>query len=147
MRYEKEKTKRNQFYWELSMNMQSIPFALNIRNYPKEREKKMHIYFVRFNATQNDNELLTMARHEKASFPIKWTNHNRKKHVQFSTTWEGKQWFLSKDKKTHKCIMKEFMVYLLFYIEAPCASDKFLCVKFYNKTHEISTKTTTTNNS
>lgn len=45
--------------------------------------------------------------------------------------------FLSKDQRTkHKCIMKQFMLYLLFYIQAPFLYINF----FFDKTHELSTK-------
>lgn len=63
----------NRFHFSL-LRYSSLPM-----NYEDKREKKNQHHFVRFNATQNDNELLTMARHEKASFPIKSDSVSQKK--------------------------------------------------------------------
>lgn len=71
---------------------------------------------------QNDNELLTMARHEKASsFTFydsdsraqnmrEWTEKKWNEVMRMCTQWKGKQWFLSKDKTQHKCIQNTIYV-------------------------------------
>lgn len=59
----------------------SVTLAFQWITKTSERKNNKH-HFVRFNATQNDNELLTMARHEKASFPIKSDSVSQKSEIR-----------------------------------------------------------------